>query len=83
MAYNNRSDLGNGSRTTVLATRGPATQMTGRYNYQNFCDWIKDPRVMEGVDYVADTYPFTAAAWWWMDNRMNDFCAAKAPTISR
>ena len=37
-----------------------------------------DPRIMEGVDYVADTYPFTSAGFWWHNNRMNDLCDSGA-----
>lgn len=50
-----------------------AIQLTGRYNYQRFADFIGDSRVMEGVDYVAKMYPFTSAGFWWRDNKMNQF----------
>jgi hypothetical protein len=36
--------------------------------------WMKDPRIMEGVDYVADKYPGTSAGYWWMNNKMNALC---------
>jgi predicted chitinase len=29
-------------------------QLTGRSNYQAFSDYIKDPKVMEGVKYVSN-----------------------------
>ena len=46
-------------------------QLTGRANYQAFANYIGDPRVMEGVNYVAATYPFTSAGFWWHNNKMN------------
>lgn len=49
-------------------------QLTGRYNYQAFADYIGDQNVMLGVDYVAENYPFTSAGFWWMLNKMNDLC---------
>ncbi|OIP77397.1 MAG: hypothetical protein AUK48_04065 [Oscillatoriales cyanobacterium CG2_30_44_21] len=49
-------------------------QVTGRYNYQKFSDAIKDPKVMEGVKYVAANYPFTSAGFWWENNDMNALC---------
>ena len=56
--------------------------MTGRYNYQRFSDWIKDPRVMEGCDYVAETWPFTCSGYWWMDNTMNALCDQGADCLA-
>lgn len=50
-----------------------ALQMTGRYNYQRFADYMGDARIMEGVEYVASTYPITSAGFWWYDNKMNFF----------
>ena len=81
-AYNNRSDLGNGPDDGPRYKGAGYLQMTGRYNYQRFSDWIKDPRVMEGVDYVAETWPFTCSGFWWMDNRMNDLCDQGADCLS-
>jgi hypothetical protein len=50
---------------------GGAIQLTGRYNYQRFADFIEDQDVMEGAAYVATTYPFTSAGFWWHLNAMN------------
>ncbi|MCL1902962.1 MAG: hypothetical protein FWF94_00910 [Oscillospiraceae bacterium] len=47
-------------------------QMTGRYNYQQFADYIDDQRVMLGVDYVAENYPWMSAGFWWHNNGMNE-----------
>ena len=35
---------------------------------------------MEGVDYVAETYPYTSAGYWWWSNGMNELCD-KNPTV--
>jgi len=50
-----------------------AIQLTGRANYQHFANFIGDPSVMQGVAYVAVTYPFTSAGFWWYDNKLNAF----------
>lgn len=68
-AYNYRSDLGN-----TLAGDGPrykgagVLQLTGRHNYSRLSKAIGDPRVMDGVDYVSSTYPFTSARTWIDEN---------------
>lgn len=69
-----RSDLGNTQPGDGPRFKGAgALQLTGRSNYQRFADFIGDPRVMDGVDYVAATYPFSSAGFWWHDNDMNSF----------
>lgn len=71
-AYNGRKDLGN-----VQAGDGPKykgagiLQVTGRVNYKKVSEFVNDPKVMEGVNYVAEKYPCTAAAVWWIRNGMN------------
>ena len=70
VAYNNRSDLGNGPHDGPTYKGAGVLQLTGKYNYQRFCDAIGDPRVMEGVDYVSDTYPFMSAKTWIADNNL-------------
>ncbi|KAA6356212.1 MAG: hypothetical protein EZS28_048261, partial [Streblomastix strix] len=37
-------------------------------------------RVMEGVDYVAQKYPWLSAGYWWYNNAMNVLCD-KNPTV--
>jgi putative chitinase len=49
-------------------------QLTGRANYQDFSKAIADPKVMDGVAYVASKYPFTSAGFWWSNNNMNALC---------
>ena len=70
--YEGRTDLGNTHPGDGPRFKGAgALQLTGRSNYQHFANFIGDPRVMEGVNYVAATYPFTSAGFWWYNNKMN------------
>lgn len=70
-----RTDLGN-----IFPGDGPKykgagyIQLTGRSNYLSFSEFMNDPRIMEGVDYVAEEYPMTSAGYWWMNNNMNSLC---------
>lgn len=78
-AYEYRYDLGNTQPGDGRLYKGGGyLQMTGRANYQAFADFIGDQRVMEGVDYVANTYPFSSAGHWWMSNNMNEYCESGA-----
>lgn len=73
-AYEGRKDLGNTRSGDGRRFKGAgAIQLTGRYNYQRFADYIKDPRVMDGAAYVANQYPFTSAGFWWHNNAINAF----------
>lgn len=73
-AYEGREDLGNTQAGDGPKFKGAgAIQLTGRYNYQRFADFIKDPAVMRGAAYVSDKYPFTSAGFWWHQNAMNAF----------
>lgn len=49
-------------------------QLTGAYNYRRLSEYVQDPKVMEGCDYVATTYPFTSAGFFWMDAKLNPLC---------
>ena len=70
--YEGRPDLGNTQPGDGARFAGAgAIQLTGRYNYQAFSNFIGDPKVMDGQDYVATKYPFTSAGFWWKNNRMN------------
>jgi len=76
-----RTDIGNYQYGDGPKYKGAGyIQLTGRHNYQKFADYIGDPRVMEGVDYVAETYPYTSAGYWWWSNGMNELCD-KNPTV--
>jgi putative chitinase len=81
--YEGRTDLGNTQPGDGPKYKGAGyIQMTGRANYQDFANYIHDPRVMEGVDYVAGHYPFSSAGFWWMNNRMNELCDTN-PTVAQ
>lgn len=73
--YEGRKDLGNTQKGDGPKYKGAGyIQMTGRYNYQQFSNYIQDPKVMNGVDYVAEKYPVTSSGYWWMINKMNKLC---------
>lgn len=73
-AYSNRSDLGNGPTDGPKYKGAGVLQLTGKFNYQRLCDAINDPKVMDGVDYVANTYPFTSAQTWIEENDLLNIC---------
>ena len=76
-----RTDIGNVYHGDGPKYKGAGyIQLTGRHNYQKFSDYIGDPKVMDGVDYVAKTYPYTSAGYWWWSNGMNELCD-KNPTV--
>lgn len=85
-AYEGRQDLGNVQPGDGRKYKGAGyIQLTGRNNYQSFADNIKDPKVMDGVDYVAEKYPWTSAGFWWNKNNMNALCdqGASVKTITQ
>ena len=69
-----RSDLGHGPNEGELWKGAGVLQLTGKYNYSRLADGINDQRVMEGVDYVANTYPFTSARIWIEENDLLNIC---------
>lgn len=78
-AYEGRADLGNTQPGDGRRFKGAgALQLTGRSNYQQLANAIADPRVMEGCSYVAATYPFTSAGFWWQQNGINALVDAGA-----
>lgn len=81
--YEGRRDLGNTEPGDGPRFKGAGyIQLTGRANYQDFANYVKDPLVMQGVNYVADRYPFTSAGFWWMNNGMNRLCDGN-PTVEQ
>lgn len=81
--YEGRRDLGNTQPGDGRRFKGAgAIQLTGRANYQALANLTNDPRVMEGVDYVSQKYPFTSAGVWWSRNRMNSLCD-RAATVEQ
>lgn len=81
--YEGREDLGNTQPGDGPKYKGAGyIQLTGRANYQRLANYLNDPRVMEGVDYVSTNYPFTSAGFWWKDNNMNALCNQN-PTVAQ
>lgn len=77
--YEGRDDLGNVNPGDGPKYKGAGViQLTGRTNYQAFSNAIADPKVMDGVNYVAAKYPFTSAGFWWDNNHMNALCDSGA-----
>ena len=74
VAYNNRSDLGNGPNDGPKYKGAGVLQLTGKYNYSKLSSGVNDPKVMDGVDYVADVYPFTSARIWIEENNLLNVC---------
>lgn len=71
--YEGRRDLGNTENGDGPRFKGAGViQLTGRYNYSKFSDYMKDPNIMNGCTYVAKNYPFTSGGFWWYVNNMND-----------
>lgn len=80
-AYEGRKDLGNTQPGDGRKYKGGGfIQLTGRANYQAFANFMNDPRIMEGVDYVASKYPATSAGFWWKNANMNALCD-KNPSV--
>lgn len=70
-AYEYRLDLGNDQPGDGPRYKGAGVlQLTGKHNYSRLCAAIGDPRIMEGVDYVAEVYPFRSAETWIQENRL-------------
>ena len=74
--YEWRSDLGNTQAGDGRKYKGAGViGLTGRANYQALSDYLGDPRVMEGVEYVASTYAFTSGGFWWASNGISEYIA--------
>jgi len=85
-AYEGRKDLGNTQPGDGPRFKGAGyIQLSGRYNYQAFANYIGDQKVMQGVDYVASKYPWQSAGFWWYKNSMNSLCdkGSSVETITR
>ena len=77
--YDNRSDLGNGAGDGYKYRGCGVIQLTGKYNFARFSRWMeqngmKDDRIMEGTDYVANKYPFLCAVCWIEENNWAALC---------
>jgi len=74
-AYEGRTDLGNTQSGDGPKFKGGGVlQLTGRYNYQRLADGINDQNVMQGAEFVANTYPFTSAKIWIKENDLLNVC---------
>ena len=74
-AYEYRTDLGNTSPGDGPKYKGAGVlQLTGKYNYSRLSKGVSDPKVMDGVDYVSNTYPFTSARIWIEENDPLNIC---------
>ncbi|KAK2955031.1 putative Membrane-bound lytic murein transglycosylase D precursor [Blattamonas nauphoetae] len=74
-AYEGRASLGNTQPGDGPRFKGAGyLQMTGRYNYQKFANYVGDQNVMQGVQYVARNYAWKSAGFWWHNNKMNALC---------
>jgi len=74
MYLRGRTDLGHGPNEGEIWKGAGVLQLTGKYNYSRLAEGINDPRVMEGVDYVSTTYPFTSARIWIEENDLLNIC---------
>ena len=84
--YDGRTDLGNTEPGDGCRFKGAGyIQLTGRYNYQKFANYIGDQNVMQGCSYVATNYPWTSAGYWWYSNGLNQLCdnGATVETITK
>ena len=74
MYLRGRSDLGHGPDEGEIWKGAGVLQLTGKYNYSRLAEGINDPKVMDGVDYVSTTYPFTSARIWIEENDLLNIC---------
>lgn len=80
--YEFREDLGNTEPGDGPKFKGGGfIQLTGRANYQALSRHLNDPKVMEGVDYVANNLPFTSAGFWWFNNKMSSYINDGGATV--
>ncbi|MCD8804638.1 YSIRK-type signal peptide-containing protein [Staphylococcus warneri] len=72
-AYEGRTDLGNTKPGDGKKFKGGGyIQLTGRSNYTAFSKAMKDPDIVnKGVEYVANKYPWSSAAWFWNNKNIN------------
>ena len=74
MYLRGRTDLGHGPNEGEIWKGAGVLQLTGKYNYSRLAEGINDPKVMDGVDYVSTTYPFTSARIWIEENDLLNIC---------
>lgn len=71
------SRMGNGDEASgdgwKYRGRG-ALQLTGKSNYKEFSDYLKDPHVMDNPDAVATKYSFESAMFFFEKNKLWAIC---------
>jgi putative chitinase len=73
--YANRMGNGDSASNDGWNFRGRgAIQLTGRTNYQNFSNYIKQPNIMTCPDLVADEYIFESALFFFENNKLWSIC---------
>ena len=73
--YGNRMGNGPESSGEGFAFRGRgALQLTGKFNYQAFADYIGRPDVMTNPDLVATELAFESALWFFDKNKLWSIC---------
>ena len=79
-----RTDLGHGPDEGELWKGAGFLQLTGKYNYQKFHQWlletegIDDPKIIsKGAEYVGEKYPFSSAISWIKNNNLLDICLSE------
>jgi putative chitinase len=73
--YGNRMGNGPESSGEGFAFRGRgALQLTGKFNYQAFSDYIGRPDIMDNPDLVATELAFESALWFFDKNKLWGIC---------
>jgi len=71
--YGNR--MGNVNPNDGFNFRGRGCiQLTGRNNYTQFAEWVKDMSIIDSPGQVADKYAFDSAIWFFQKNNIFKLC---------
>ena len=77
--YEERQDLGNIQPGDGCKFKGAGyLQLTGRYIYQKFSNFMGDENIMKGFSYVYPKYPFSFCGFFWNKNKVNDLVDSSA-----
>ena len=73
--YGNRMGNGDEASGEGFAFRGRgALQLTGKFNYKAFADYIGRPDIMDNPDLVATELAFESALWFFDKNKLWGIC---------
>jgi putative chitinase len=73
--YGNRMGNGDEASGEGFAFRGRgALQLTGKFNYKAFADYIDRPDIMDNPDLVATELAFESALWFFDKNKLWSIC---------